>query len=114
MTLCTVRIVFKETYVEDLKTSNIQYTNEVLPLLFRIQGFVTLLHQPFEQPVEHGLRHGTHRVRYLVLVTTLGHELVTDFNPWFQQVLVKILTVTAKQFGDTFTLLQQRKRFSRD
>lgn len=85
-----------ETYVEDLKTGDIQYTDEVLPLLFRVQGLVTLFDQPFEQSVEHGLGHGTHRVRYLILVTTLRHELVTDFDPWFQQVLVKIGTVASK------------------
>ncbi|OAD59362.1 hypothetical protein WN48_09193 [Eufriesea mexicana] len=97
-------IVLEETYVEDLKTSNIQYTNEVLPFLLCVQGLVTLFHQPFEQPVEHGFRQGTHGVCYLVLVTTLGYELVTDLDPWFQQVLVKIGTVATKQFGDTFSL----------
>lgn len=38
----------RETYVEDLETGNIQYTDKVLPLLFGVQGLVTLLHQPFE------------------------------------------------------------------
>jgi len=37
-----------ETYVEDLETGNIQYTDEVLPLLLGIQGLITFLHQPFE------------------------------------------------------------------
>lgn len=102
---CIICTVYVETYVEDLKTGNIQYTNEVLPLLFGVQCFVTLLDQPFEQPVEHGLRHGAHGVRYLIFVTTLCHEFITDFDPGFQQVLVKILAVTTQQFGDTFTFL---------
>lgn len=100
-----MRVVFKKTYVEDFKTGDIQYTDEMLPLLLRVQGFVTFFDQPLKQPVEHGLRHGTHRICYLILVTTLCYELVTDLDPWFQQVLVKIGTVAAKQFGDTFTFL---------
>lgn len=95
-----------ETYVEDLETGDIQYTNEVLPLLLGIQGLVTLLHQPLEQPVEHRLRHGAHGIGYLVLVTTLGDELVTDLDPWFQQVLVKVGTVAAKQLGHAITFLK--------
>lgn len=95
-----------ETYVEDLETGDIQYTNEVLPLLLGIQGLVTLFHQPLEQPVEHGLRHGAHGIGYLVLVTTLRDELVTDLDPWFQQVLVKIGTVAAKQRGHAITFLK--------
>ena len=48
-----------ETYVEDLEAGNIQYTDEVLPLLLCVQGLVTLLHQPFEHTIEHTLGHGT-------------------------------------------------------
>ena len=98
-----------ETYVEDLETGNIQYTDEVLPLLLGIQGLVTLLHQPLEQSVEHRLRHGTYGVGYLVLVTTLGDELVTDLDPWLQQVLVKIGTVAAKQLRHALTFLKSVK-----
>lgn len=94
-----------ETYVEDLETSDIQYTNKVLPLLLGVQGLVTLLHQPLEQPVEHRLRHSAHRVGYLVLVTTLGDELVTDLDSWFQQVLVKIGAVATKQLSHAITFL---------
>jgi len=97
-----------ETYVEDLKTGDIQYTNEVLPLLLGIQGLVTFFHQPLEQPVEHRLRHGTHGVGYLILVTTLGDELVTDLDPWLQQVLVKIGTVGAKQLRHALTFLKRK------
>lgn len=94
-----------KTYVENLETSDIQYTDEVLSLLLGVQGLVTLLHQPLEQPVEHRFRHGAHRVGYLVLVTTLGDELVTDLDPWLQQVLIKIGTVATKQLGHAFTFL---------
>lgn len=98
----------RKTYVEDLETGDIQYTDEMLPLLLGVQGFVTLLHQPLKQPVEHRFRHGTHGIGYLILVTTLGDELVTDLNPWLQQVLVKIGTVAAKQFGHAITFLKVR------
>jgi len=101
----------KETYVENLETSDIQHTDEVLSLLLGVQGLVTFLHQPLEQSVEHGLRHSAYGVGYLVLVTTLGHELVTDLDPWFQQVLVKIGTVTAKQLGHAITLLKREMSF---
>lgn len=95
-----------KTYVENLETGNIQYTDEVLPLLLGVQGLVTLLHQPFEHPVEHRLRHGAYGIGYLVLVTTLGDELVTDLDPWLQQVLVKIGTVAAQQLGHAITFLK--------
>lgn len=98
----------RETYVENLETGDIQYTNEVLPLLLGIQGLVTLLHQPFEQSVEHRLRHGAHGIGYLVLVTTLGDKLVTDLDPWLQQVLVKVGTVAAKQFSHAVTFLKYK------
>ena len=102
-------MVEEETYIKDLKTGNIQYTDEVLPLLLRVQSLVTFFHQPFEQPVEHGFRHGAHRIRNLILVTTLRDELVTDLDPWFQQVLVKIGTVATQQFGHAFTFLHPKR-----
>lgn len=95
-----------ETYVEDLETGDIQYTDEVLPFLLSVQSLVTLLHQPLEHPVEHRLRHGAHGIGYLILVTTLGDELVTDLDPWLQQVLVKIGTVDAEQFSHALTFLK--------
>ena len=51
------------SYVEDLKSGNIQDTNEVLSLLFRVQCPITLPHQPSEQMIEHAFGHGAHRVR---------------------------------------------------
>lgn len=84
----------------------------MLPLLLGVQGLVTLLHQPLEQPVEHGLRHGAHGIGYLIFVTTLGDELVTDLDPWLQQVLVKIGTVAAKQLSYAVTFLKSEKFIS--
>lgn len=73
----------------------------MLSLLFGVKSLVTFLDQPLEQSVEHALGHGTDGIGDLVFVTTLGDELVTDLNPRFQQVLVKIITISAEQFSDT-------------
>lgn len=54
------------THVEDFKAGDIEYTDEVCPLLFGVQGDVDLLHQPLEQPVKHCLSHGADRVVHLV------------------------------------------------
>lgn len=95
-----------ETYVEDLKTGDIQHTDKVLPLLLGVQGLVTFFHQPLEQSVEHRLRHGAYGVGHLVLVTTLGDELVTDLDSRLQQVLVKIGAVAAQQRRHALTFLK--------
>ena len=51
--------MFVFSYVEDFETGDIQDTNEVDSLLFCVQSLVTFLHQELEEPVEHGLGHGT-------------------------------------------------------
>lgn len=56
----------KFTYIENFKTSNIQYTNEMLTFLLRVQSFVTFFHHEFEKPVKHTFRHGTYRIRDLL------------------------------------------------
>lgn len=96
------------THVEDFETSNIQYTDEVLPLLLGVQGLVTLLHQPLEQPVEHTLAKGTDGVGDLVLVTTLGDELVSDLDAGLQQALVQVLAVDTEELGDLLTVLEKK------
>lgn len=77
-----------DTHVEDFETSNIQYTNEVLPLLFGVKSLVTFLDQPLEETIEHTLAKSTDGVGDLVLVTALGDELVSDLDAGLQQVLV--------------------------
>lgn len=92
-----------KTYVENFKTSNIQYTNEVLTFLFGIQSFVTLLDQPFEETIENTLTESTNGVGDLLYVTTLGDEFVTDLNTGLQQVLVQFSGIATEQFGNTTT-----------
>lgn len=94
------------TYVEDFKTSNIQYTNEMLSLLLGIQSLVTLLDEPFEEPVEHGLRHGTNGILDLADITALCDEFVTYFNSWFQKSQVQSGCVDAQELSNAFTFLK--------
>lgn len=94
-----------DTHVEDFETSNIQHTDKVLPLLLGIQSFVTLLDEPLEETIEHTLAESSDGVGDLVLVTALGHELVSDLDAGLQQVLVQILAVDTQEFGDSFTFL---------
>uniref|UniRef100_A0A2M4DMR2 Uncharacterized protein n=1 Tax=Anopheles darlingi TaxID=43151 RepID=A0A2M4DMR2_ANODA len=91
--------------VEDFETSNIQHTNELSTLLLGVQSLVTLLDQPFEDTIEDTLAEGTDRVGDLVLVLTLGDELVTDLNTWLQQILVQIVSDHTEQLGHTVTIL---------
>jgi hypothetical protein len=93
------------TYVENLETSNIQDTNEVSTLLLCVQSVVTLLDEPFEETIEDTLAESTDGVVDLVLVTTLGDELVTDLDAGLKQVLVEILGVDTEQLGDLLTSL---------
>ena len=52
------------SYVENLKSGNIQDTNEVLTLLLGIQSLVALLDQPFEHSVEQSLKHTKCNLNY--------------------------------------------------
>ena len=54
-----------KSYVEDLKTSNVEHTDELNTLLTGFQSFVDTNHQPLEQTIENGLSHGTDRVKHL-------------------------------------------------
>jgi hypothetical protein len=91
------------TYVENFETSNIQHTDEGVTLLLGVKCFVTLLDEPFEETIEHTLAESTDGVGDLILVTTLGDELVTDLDAGLKQVLVEILAVDTEQLGDLLT-----------
>lgn len=53
------------THVKDFKTCDIQDTDEVLPLLLSVKGFVDSLDEPLEHPIVHSLTHSTNGVKYL-------------------------------------------------
>lgn len=98
-------LCYSNTYVENFETCNIQYTDEVLSLLFGVECFITFLDEEFEHPVEHGFRHGTDRVVDLVDITTLGDEFVTDLDPGFDVSLVETRSIDTQELGDAFTFL---------
>jgi Flp pilus assembly protein TadB len=43
----------------------------------------------------------------LILVTTLGDELVADLDPGLQDVLVQLVSVEAKEGGSVAAILKQ-------
>jgi hypothetical protein len=98
-------LIFKLTYIENLETSNIQYTNELLTLLLSVERDVDLFDEPLEESIEQTLAHGTTGVGDLVLVTTLGHKLVTDLDPRLQQVLVQIQAINSQKLSNPLSFL---------
>lgn len=64
----------KNTYVEDLKTGNIQYTDEGDTFLTGFQSLVDTLDQPLEETIEDGLSHGTDGVDDLFADYVLNRE----------------------------------------
>ena len=97
--------MWKNTYVENFKTGNIEYTNEVDSLLASSKGVVTLLDEVLESTIEYGLSQGTDGVGDLNGALTLGDELVTDLDLGLGQVLVEISTFRADEFTDGITSL---------
>ncbi len=94
----------KKTHLKDLETGNIQYTDEVLPLVLGVQGLVDTGHQPAEHPSVQALAKGSHGVHHLVLVLALGHPLVTDLHLGLQQGLQQVTSVDTQQEGDLLSL----------
>lgn len=47
------------TYIENFKTSNIQYTNEIVSLILGVKGLVYSGYQPFEHTVIQRFSHST-------------------------------------------------------
>lgn len=69
-----------KSHLEDLESSNIQHTNEVLSLGLGVQGLVDSGNQPLEHTIVHGLGKGGHCVHNLVFALPLGHELRTNLH----------------------------------
>jgi len=88
------------THIKNFETSNVQYTDEVVSLSLGVQGLVDSSDQPAEHAVVQGLGEGAHRVQHLVLVATLGDELVTDLDLGLQQTLEQVARVHAQQEGN--------------
>jgi hypothetical protein len=75
------------SYVEDLKSGNIQVTNEVLSLLFRVQCFNTLPHQPSEQMIDHAFGHGAHRVRVIQFCKIYYFQILLTIHPFVEKLI---------------------------
>lgn len=96
-------------YLENLETSDVQYTNEVDTLEASGKGFVTLGDQPAEHTVVDSLGHGAHGVVALVNVHALGHKLSADLNLGLGDVVVQISAVHTHHLSHLLTSLFGRK-----
>ncbi|MGZ1424058.1 hypothetical protein ACXORV_09630, partial [Streptococcus thermophilus] len=86
--------------VENLKTGDIEYTDEGGTLLAGFKGLVTLVDQEPEDAIEEGLSQGTDGVVDLVHVHTLGDELVTDLDLGLAQTVVEVIDVNTEKNGN--------------
>lgn len=102
---------YRGTYIEDLKTSNVEHTDEHNALLTSLKSLVTLLYEPFEVAVIYSLSQSTNRVRDLVDVPTLSDELGTDLDLRLAKILVKFIPIDTKQFCDNMASLRRNKSY---
>ena len=101
-------MTYRNPYVEDLETGNVEYTNEELPLVLGVQGLVDTLDQPGEHAVVQGLGQGGHGISHLVDVTALGHVLAADLDLGLEETLQKISGVDAQHEGHLLGLCRWR------
>ena len=101
-----ISIKFSETYIEDFKAGNIEYTNEVDSLLSSLKSDVTLLDQEFEDTIEETLSNGTYSIGYLVDVSALGYEFITDLYLGLAEALVEISTINTEKLTNGITGLK--------
>ena len=93
------------THIEDFKSSNIKYTNEVSSLETSFKSFVTLDDEVLEEAIVEALGDGAHGVGDLVGRAPLHHELGAHLDLGLAQVRVQVYTVNAEEFADDFTTL---------
>lgn len=94
----------KITNLKDFETSNIQYTNVVVPLGFGVEGLVDSLDQPVEHTIVQRFSQGTDGVDDLFLVLTLDDKLGSDLDFGFEQAFQEITSVDTQQEGNLFGL----------
>ena len=95
----------QHAYVENLETSNIQYTTETGSFLFSVQSLVTTMYKMLEQTIVHVLSHSAQSVTTLDYIHTLGDKLVTSFDFGFANVMVEPFTSNSQQFSAIYTSL---------
>lgn len=88
------------TYIENLETSDIQYTDEVLTFNFGVKCLIDTQHKPGEETVVKRLSQGVHGVVDLSHGLTLGHVFIADLDLGLQEGGQKILGIDTEQEGD--------------
>ena len=99
-----VVLVVNATNLENLEASNIEDTDVVLTLGFRVQGLIDSLHQPREGFRVQTLRQRLHAEAHLRQVLTLGDVITADLDLGCEQRLQEILRVDTQQVGDLLRL----------
>ena len=94
------------TYIEDLKTGNIQHTDEGMTPETGFKSFITLANDKLEHTVKQSLGHGTDGVVALVNVHTLGHKFGTDFDLGLGDGHVQVIHVRAHKIRNSFSSLK--------
>jgi len=88
---------YQNTYIKNLETGNVQHTNEVISLVLGFKSLVDSDDEPLEHTIVQRLGQGADGVGNLVLVTTLGHELVADLDLGLQETLLQVACVDAQE-----------------
>jgi hypothetical protein len=97
--------LIETVFVEDFETSDVQHSGEGSSGLLGVEGVVTLLNEELEQPVEHGLGHGTASGVALTDVLALRHEFSSDLDPGLADIVVQPFGVDTEKLGSVNTFL---------
>ena len=85
-------------YQEDLKSSNIENTNERSALsLASIQWLVDSLHDPLEHALIDRFGYGFNSKLHLFFVLSFGHKVTAHFEFWLKQGTRKVRHVQTEQ-----------------
>ena len=91
-------------YLKYLEAGDVEHTDEVLFLVFRLQRVVDALNEPHEHPSVDGLRDRLHRELNLRFRLTFGDILIADLDPRGQERSDKVTGVQAQQVCSLFRL----------
>lgn len=89
-----------QAHLKDLKASDVQHSNEELPLHLGVQGLVNPGHQPLEHLVIDSLAQSPNGVLALFHVLTFLHKLIADFDPGPGDALLQFTRVETHEMGD--------------
>ena len=90
-----------QTYLEDLKASNIQYTDEGCTTMnTAVEGFVDTSYNPLEQPLVQSFSKSHARELHLGLVLGAYSEFSASLDLGFEESLGVLCDGQAKEFAD--------------